>query len=314
MLSVIIVSWNVCELLRACLKSLEACSCTRMLQRIVVVDNASSDGSANMVATDFSYVHLLCEENRGFSAGNNAGLRCVREWWAQQSNGEDYALLLNPDTVVQPGALDALVDAMRADAGVGLLGPRLRYADGSVHSSRRRFPTLELAMVESTWAEARAPRAMLDSYTMRDVPDDQPCDVDWVVGAAMFVRRQVVEQVGGLDEQLFFMYCEETDWCRRIRDAGWRIAYRPCAEIVHYEGRSSEQVSAQRMIWFNTSKVRYFAKHHGVQQAEVLRRSLLAQFRRQIGVEILKMLLGHKWAMRRARIAAYCAVLASDLR
>lgn len=314
MLCIVIVNWNVRDLLRACLRSIEVQSCTRMPQQVIVVDNESSDGSADMVAAEFPDVHLLREANRGFSAGNNAGLRLATALWSQVAGGEDYALLLNPDTIVEPGAFDALVDAMRAHPRAGLIGPQLRYPDGSVQSSRRRFPTLQVACFESTWAAARAPHGLLERFYMQDLPDDQPCAVDWVVGAAMLVRRETIEQVGLLDEDTFFMYSEETDWCKRIRDAGWDVRYEPAARVVHYEGRSSVQASVRRMIHFNTSKVRYFRKHHGEQQAEVLRRNLLAQFRREVRVESLKMLLGSRPAMRRERIAAYRAVLASELR
>jgi len=222
--------------------------------------------------------------------------------------------LLNPDTEATPGALDALVDAMRARPQAGVVGPQLRYPDGTLQSSRRRFPTLELALVESTWAAARAPAALLDAYYVREASEDAPCRVDWVVGAAMMTRRAVVEQVGGLDAETFFLYSEETDWCLRIVQRGWEVWYWPDAKIVHHEGRSSEQVSARRMVQFNTSKVRYFRKHHGDEQAERLRRSLLGQFRRQLIFEIGKLLLGHKPSLRRERIAAYRTVLRSGLR
>lgn len=325
MLCILIVSWNVRELLRACLQSLQAHPCTLMQQAIVVVDNASHDGSAEMVTAGYPHVTLLQNQtNRGFTGGNNDGLREVERLWSTRvaaRSGQtstlpqraDYVLLLNPDTEVTPGALDELVGYAEANDGVGVVGPQLRYPDGSVQSSRRRFPSLQLAMVESTWAQAGAPRALLDHYYVRDRSDDETCDVDWVVGAAMLVRRAAIERVGGLDEQSFFMYSEELDWCKRIKDAGWRVAYHPRARIVHHEGQSSGQVSAQRMIYFNTSKVRYFAKHHGTADAEALRRSLLTQFEQQIRMERIKALLGHKRALRNERIAAYEAVLASGL-
>jgi hypothetical protein len=314
MLVIVIVSWNVRDLLRRCLQSLNDHSCSLLPQRIVVVDNDSSDGSAEMVAAEFPAVELLRRENRGFSAGNNAGLQRAAELWANAPIEECFAFLLNPDTEVAPGALDALVDAMHTQARAGLIGPQLRYPDGAVQSSRRRFPTLALALVESTWAAASAPAALFDHYYVRDASDDAPCRVDWVVGAAMLVRRAVIEQVGGLDDATFFMYSEETDWCRRIVQAGWEVWYWPAARIVHHEGRSSGQVSARRMMLFNTSKVRYFRKHHGEMQAERLRHGLLGQFRRQLCIEVCKLLIGHKPQVRRERIAAYRAVLRSGLK
>jgi hypothetical protein len=325
MLCILIVNWNVRDKLRACLQSLAAHPAKLQPQEIVVVDNASSDDSVAMVRREFPAVECIANtENRGFTGGNNDGLQRVRALWATQIGARsgqtsdatraDFVLLLNPDTEVTPGALDELLGRAIADATIGIVGPQLRYPDGSVQSSRRRFPTLALAKVESTWAQARAPRALLDAYYVRDCPDDQTCDVDWLVGAALLARREAVEAVGDLDETRFFMYSEELDWCKRMKDAGWRVVYHPRARVVHHEGASSRQVSTQRMIYFNTSKVRYFEKHHGPQAAEALRAALLAQFRRQRTIETVKGWLGHKRALRRERVAAYSAVIASGLR
>jgi GT2 family glycosyltransferase len=130
----------------------------------------------------------------------------------------------------------------------------------------------------------------------------------------MLVRWEAYEQVGGLDEHNFFMYSEELDWCKRIKAAGWKVIYDPRAQIVHHEGKSSEQVSAQRTIYFNTSKVRYFAKHHGRAQARLLRAALLAMFAWQWALEGAKWLLGHRRALRAERMRAYAQVLRSGLR
>ncbi len=328
MLCVLIVNWNVREKLRACLTSLAAHPCTLRPQEIVVVDNASTDGSVEMVRAEFPHVHLIANEtNRGFTGGNNDGLKHVEHLWRTQigarsgqrpvdhaAPAEHYVLLLNPDTEVTRGALDELLAYAETHPDVGVVGPQLRYPDGAIQSTRRRFPTLALALVESTWRQSRAPRALLDAYYMRDLPDDQTAPVDWLVGAALLVRQRALERAGPLDEATFFMYSEEIDWCKRMREAGFGVVYHPRAVIVHHEGASSGQVSAQRMILFNTSKVRYFAKHHGAAQAETLRRSLLGQFRWQLWLERAKLALGSRPALRRERIAAYQAVLASGLR
>jgi N-acetylglucosaminyl-diphospho-decaprenol L-rhamnosyltransferase len=325
MVCVLIVNWNVRDKLRACLQALQAHPATLQAQEIIVVDNASHDDSAAMVRAEFPGVELIVNEtNRGFTGGNNDGLRRVRALWSTRvaarsgqssdARADDFVLLLNPDTEAAPGALDEMLGLALADARIGVVGPQLRYPDGAVQSSRRRFPTLELAMVESTWAQDRAPRALLDSYYVRDRGDDETCDVDWLVGAALLVRREAVEAVGDLDEERFFMYSEELDWCKRIKDAGWRVVYHPRARVLHHEGASSAQVSTRRMIYFNTSKVRYFEKHHGPQAAAALRESLLAQFRKQRTLERIKAALGHKSALRRERVAAYTAVIDSGLR
>jgi N-acetylglucosaminyl-diphospho-decaprenol L-rhamnosyltransferase len=317
MLVIIIVSWNVRELLRACLQSLLRFPANMLRQEIIVVDNASSDGSAEMVRNEFPLIHLIANAtNKGFTGGNNDGLRLADGLIAGEAPeaAHHFLFLLNPDTEVKPSTLDMLSGYAIAHTAVGLIGPRLRYGDGSLQSSRRRFPTLLTALFESTWLQRYAPRRALHQFYMQDQADDDTCEADWVVGAAMFVRYAAYQQVGLLDEENFFMYSEETDWCKRMKDAGWRIMYLPQAEVVHYEGRSSQQVSAQRMKLFNTSKVRYFVKHHGVWQAGVLRWWLLGQFVWQLGLEGMKWILGSQREMRAERIRAYCCVLQSGLR
>jgi N-acetylglucosaminyl-diphospho-decaprenol L-rhamnosyltransferase len=316
MLVIIIVSWNVRKLLQACLKSLLRFPANTFRQEIIVVDNASGDGSAEMVRNEFPSVHLIANAtNKGFTGGNNDGLRLADGLIASDPHDEahQFLFLLNPDTEVKPGALDTLSAYAMANPTAGLIGPRLRYGDGSLQSSRRRFPTLLTALFESTWLQRYAPRHALHQFYMQDQADDEACDVDWVVGAAMFVRHAAYQQVGLLDEASFFMYSEETDWCKRMKDAGWGVVYLPQAEVVHYEGRSSQQASAQRMKLFNTSKVRYFAKHHGAWQAELLRLWLLGQFVWQLGLEQVKWLLGNQRDLRAERMRAYLSVLRSGL-
>ncbi|MEM4724027.1 MAG: glycosyltransferase family 2 protein, partial [Candidatus Hadarchaeum sp.] len=137
-------------------------------------------------------------------------------------------------------------------------------------------------------------------------------DVDWVTGACLLIRRQAWEQVGPLDEG-FFMYSEELDWCRRLKKAGWRVVYIPWAEIIHHEGQSSSQVVPARHIYFQSSKVRYFRKHHGLLAGEILRFFLLATYVYQLLMESIKWLVGHKRPLRRERIIAYLQVLRSRL-
>jgi N-acetylglucosaminyl-diphospho-decaprenol L-rhamnosyltransferase len=225
-----------------------------------------------------------------------------------------YLLLLNPDTEVVDDALATVVGYMDAHLEIGALGPQLRYPDGSFQSSRRRFPTFATALVESTvlqqhWSENR----FLRRYYLADTSDTAIQPVDWVVGACLLVRREAYKQVGGLDEG-FFMYSEELDWCRRIKDAGWQVVYLPTAVVIHHEGKSSEQVVAARHIHFQSSKVRYFRKHHGRLQAEALRWFLLATYAYQCLREGAKWLMGHKRPLRAGRLRAYRQVLRSGLR
>lgn len=305
--SIIILSWNVRDLLRRCLSSLPLSSPD---VEILVVDAASSDGSVGMVRAEFPRaefpaVKLIASgENLGYTRGNNLGLRAA---------AGRYLLILNADTEVVGDAIPQMLAYMDAHPRVGVLGPQLLYSDGTIQSTRRRFPSLATGFFESTWFQPLAPRRLLDYYYVRDLPDDATGEVDWVVGAALLVRREAYEQVGGFDEG-FFMYSEEMDWCRRMKAAGWQVIYCPAARIVHHEAKSSAQVPAATHIRFNSSKVRYFRKYHGPLAAEALRWFLLCNFAIQLGLEWAKGLLGHKREMRGERVEAYWKVLKSGLR
>ncbi len=324
-LSIIIVNWNVCDLLCACLDSILGQASlmtahTWMLDdagyaiEILVVDSASSDGSAATVEREFPAVRLWASEtNLGYAGGNNLGLR--------HSSGR-YALLLNPDTLVRRGALRTMLDYIEDHPQVGVLGPRLYYpagaptndTPGETQSSRRRFPTMGTALIESTFLEQWFPHhPALKRYRVLDRSDDAVCEVDWVTGACLMVRRAAIDQVGLIDEN-YFMYSEELDWQKRIRQAGWRVVYLPQAEVIHYEGKSSEQVAAFRDIRFHKSKILYFTRHHGKRSGELLRYWLLFHFRYKWSVEAIKWLLGHKRALRQQRMQVYRQVLQSRLR
>jgi N-acetylglucosaminyl-diphospho-decaprenol L-rhamnosyltransferase len=343
-LSVVIVNWNVGDLLRNCLSSLLRSpgigwgdrsanlkgdprsiaplseprpSPSLMLSplfsgEVIVVDNASSDGSVAMVSGEFPWVRLIASpENLGFTGGNNRAIPL--------SQGR-YVLFLNPDTEVIGSALVAMVAFMDEHPEIGVLGPELRYGDGSPQSSRRRFPSFMMALFESTplaWHWPGNPWAR--RYRMDDVPlpaagEAKAQPVDWVVGAALLVRREVIEQVGSFDEG-YFMYSEELDFCRRaVVDAGWRAAYYPGAQVLHHEGKSSEQMVAARHIRFQTSKVRYFRKHRGALAAESLRVSVLVMFSIEWALEAAKWFLGSRRGLRRERMAAYGQLLRTGLR
>jgi N-acetylglucosaminyl-diphospho-decaprenol L-rhamnosyltransferase len=301
-LSVVIVNWNVKALLRDCLRSLgEADQVLHPTGEIIVVDSASTDGSPQMVRAEFPQVRLIASrENLGYAGGNNVGAAAARG---------RYIFLLNPDTVIKPGVLSAMIDYMDARPQVGALGPQLLWPDGTVQSSRRRFPTLGSLFWESTLLGQWWPRNRhIQRYYMVDCPPDQPQLVDWVVGAAIFIRAETWRQIGPIDES-FFMYFEETDWCRRCVEAGWEIHYLPSVQIVHYEGKSSEQVMADRTIRFQRSKIRYARKYFGRGWALVLRLFLWATFAFQWLAESTKWLIGHRRDLRRQRMIAYGQVL-----
>ena len=315
-LSIVIVNWNVVGLLRRCLSSIVGelrpepgldlvLPGTLWSYEIWAVDNASTDGSSEMVREEFPYVHLIANsENLGFTVANNQAI--------VKSKGK-FILLLNCDTEVVDDALATMVAYMEEHSDVGVLGPQLRYPDGEIQSSRRRFPTMATAYLESTILQQWFPdNSILQRYFMADVPDDHVQEVDWVVGACLMTRRQVVDQIGLLDEG-FFMYSEELDWCYRAKQAGWKVVYLPSAEVLHYEGRSSTQVVPARHIHFQSSKVRFFRKHHGPVAGELLRLFLLASYVFQLCEEAAKWLLGHKRRLRAERVKAYWQVLRSGL-
>ncbi len=319
-LSIIIVNWNVCDLLRRCLESLLAGAqpdadapdlwlspdSPSFRFEIIVVDSASSDGSVYMVQSEFPRVILHASPtNLGYAGGNN--------WGLEHARGR-YVLILNPDTWLPPGTLPLMLRYLDEHPQVGVVGPQLCYPDGSIQSSRRRFPTLTVALVESTFLQKWFPRhpALRRYYTL-DLPDQATGEVDWLSGACLMARREVIAQVGLFDEA-FFMYSEELDWQKRIRAAGWHIVYLPTARVIHYEGKSSEQVIALRHIRFQKSKIRYMTKHHGRWIGRLVRAWLLFNYVYEWTVEALKWLAGHKRPLRRERMQVYAQVLRTGLR
>lgn len=303
-LSIIIVNWNVKELLMECLRSIEEQAGDINLE-VIVVDSASSDESADMIEEAFPWVKLIAsKQNLGYPRGNNVGISV--------SSGR-HILILNPDTVVLNDALTVLVNYLEEHIDVGAVGPQLLNIDGTVQSSRRRFPSLITGLFESTWLEPLAPESLLKRYYAMDLPDNQENDVDWLTGASLMVPRRVIDHVGLFDEG-YFMYSEELDWCRRINDAGWRVVYLPQAQIVHHAGKSSEQAVTARHVNFQQAKLRYFRKHHGRAAASSLRLFLLANYSWQLALEAMKGLLGNKRGIRRQRVRSYWEVIRSGLR
>lgn len=303
-LSIIIVSWNVADLLATCLESVFP-ALGHLRAEVIVVDSASTDHTTTLIGQRFPQVTFLAQpENIGYTRANNIGLA--------QASGR-HLLLLNPDTEIIGGALVRMVVYLDAHPDVGIVGPYTRNTDGSYQSSRRRFPTLATAFFESTWLQPYAPKSLLDRFYVNDAPPDQTLEVDWVQGSALMARRAVYDQLGGLDEG-YVMYSEELDWCKRAKNAGWHVVFLAEAQITHHGGKSSDQVVARRQILFQQSKLRYFRKYHGVFAAQILRLYLLVSYLIQLAIESLKGLLGHKRALRQERVRQYWQVLRSGLK
>jgi N-acetylglucosaminyl-diphospho-decaprenol L-rhamnosyltransferase len=298
-LTIIIVSWNVEHFLAACLDSIRTNAGSLTLE-VIVVDSYSSDGTVEMVRALYPWVKLLPQAaNVGFTHGNNIGLAAANS---------RYMMLLNPDTEVIADALPKMVAYLDDHPDVAIAGPHTLNVDGTTQSTRRRFPTLATAIFESTWLQRFAPKRVLEHYYALDIADDATADVDWVQGSALMIRRKVYGQIGGLDEQ-YIMFSEETDWCKRARDAGGRVVYLGDAKIVHHGGKSTEQVSALKHIYFQTSKLRYFRKYHGKTAEIALRVFLVMSYTQQLYMEWLKSIVGHKRDMRRERVRIYRQVL-----
>lgn len=287
-LAVIIVSWNVRDLLAACLGSVLAdLDASGLAGQVWVVDNGSSDGTVELLRREFPQVRLLASDtNLGFAGGNNAALRAMgftgRPLAPAVPSLPEIVLLLNPDTLVHPGALATLTAFMQSEPGAGIAGARLVYGDGSFQHSGFAFPGLgQLAiellplpgrLVESRW-NGRYARALYDS--------GRPFRVDHPLGAAMCVRREAIEQVGLLDEQ-YRMYVEEIDWSKRIVSAGWTAYCVPQAVVTHYGGQSTGQVRLNSFVNLWASRYRFYRRYYHPLKLLAARWILRAGLGRQI--------------------------------
>ncbi|MFQ5434739.1 MAG: glycosyltransferase family 2 protein, partial [Anaerolineae bacterium] len=243
--AVIIVSWNVRELLDQCLRSVCAeFEKSGLNGRVWVVDNASTDGTPELLADVFPHVTVIANDhNPGFGAANNQGLR------AAAAAEPRYFFLLNPDTLLQPGSLAALVTALDERPSAGVAGAKLVYGDGRFQHGAFYFP----GVVQIAFDLFRMPARLYESRLNGRYPfswyenGSPPFPVDFVLGATMMLRAEVVQDTKGFDEA-FHMYCEEIDWCWRIRQAGWQIVAVPGAEVVHFGGESTRQIPAQSLV------------------------------------------------------------------
>jgi GT2 family glycosyltransferase len=265
-LSIIIVNWNTRELLAQCLESVsdEIRELHPLRVETLVVDNASCDGSAQMVRGRFPWVHLIENPtNVGFAQANNQAMG--------QCNGR-YVLLLNPDTEVKPGALEALIRFMDAHPKTGGAGARLLNPDGTLQPSCYPAPTLSREFWRLFHLDALRPYGV---YHMADWDLDRPRSVDIVQGACMILCREALNQVGLLDAE-YFIYSEEVDLCHRLKQAGWHLCWMPQAQVVHYGGQSTQQVAAAMFLQLYQGKILYFRKHYGRLTTQVYKLILIA--------------------------------------
>jgi hypothetical protein len=238
--SVCIVTYQSAAFLRGCLRSLYE-SAPRSSFEVVVVDNGSDDGVQAMLGREFPSVHLIQNlKNEGYTRPMNQALRAGRG---------AFLLQLNPDTIVLPQALDQLVASLRSHPEVGIVGPKVLNRDGTLQMPCRRGEPRPLAVIAYFTGLARLfPKSRrLGGYLLNYLEEDQPAEVAGVSGSCMLIRREVVDQIGYLDER-YFAYQEDADYCFRARQAGWKVMYFPEAQIVHFGGQGGSRVQPYRSI------------------------------------------------------------------
>jgi len=251
--SIIIVNWNTKDLLRDCLKSVYQCT-SDVDYEIIVVDNASTDGSVEMIRNNFPQAILIeNSENRGFAAANNQGMSVAKG---------RYVLLLNSDTVVLDNAIANTVRFADENTQTAVVGCRVLNPDLTLQQTCFMFPSVLNMLLSSTYLYKLFPKSRFfgrEQMTWWDRNDIRQVDV--VTGCFMLVRRQAIEQVGTMDEQ-FFMYGEETDWCYRFREKGWKVMFAPVGEIIHFGGQSTAQKPVAMIVQLRLSILKFIKKHY----------------------------------------------------
>lgn len=248
--SLVVVNYNTASDLRACLASARE---KLGDVEVVVVDNGSSDGSPEMVREEFPWVRLVENPgNPGYASACNRGIAATRE---------PYVFILNSDVEFQADGLEELLDFLDAHPEVGALGPMVLNSDGTVQMSCRRFPSMLENAVHGLAGDIWPDNPLTRSYQMKDLERNEPCEVDWVSGAAMLLRREAAERVGGFDEA-YFMYVEDVDICWRLREAGYRVFFHPGFRLVHHIGKTSSQQSTRMLYHHHRSMFVFFRKRY----------------------------------------------------
>jgi GT2 family glycosyltransferase len=248
-LSIIIVNWNTKEFLLPCVRSVLE-SEQGISSELIVVDNGSRDASANEVKMTFPFIRLAeNQKNIGFAKAVNQ--------WLQKASGR-YILLLNPDTQIKGGTIGRLVSFMDSHPDTGVAGAQLLNSDGSKQNSIANFPSLATELLNKRLLRGLFPKR----YPGKEKDYTEPVEVDSVIGACMVVRREAIERVGLLDED-YFLFLEETDWCYRMKRAGWKIYHVPDAEVYHFQGKSAEKEKKRARVEYFRSRYHFFKKNRG---------------------------------------------------
>jgi N-acetylglucosaminyl-diphospho-decaprenol L-rhamnosyltransferase len=261
-LAVVIISWNVRDLLARCLDSLfRDLDSSQIDSRVLVIDNASMDGSVEMIREKFPHVELTAsEKNLGFAGGNNLGLALLG-FKDLALFHVPFILLLNPDTEIQPGAIKSMLAFIEANPQAAVVTSSLSYGDGSFQHSAFHFPGLTQLYMELLPYPARFYESRLNGrYARKQYDDGKPFEIDHPLGAVMLVRSEAIEQCGLLDEG-FTLYCEEVDWCARFKEADWKNYCVPSAEIIHHSAKSTSQVRVESFEKLWRARYRLHIKH-----------------------------------------------------
>jgi len=291
-LGIVIVNYNTRDLLRACLRSVYA-SQGDFTFEVCVVDNGSSDGSAEMVAAEFPRTRLIVnEENVGYPSANNQGLMAFgfAETADTQSQTPKFALLLNSDTELGPDALVRMLDFMAEHPDAGAAGPRLVLPDGSLdRACRRSLPTPEVSFYRLTGLSRLFPRSRrFGRYNLTYLDPDQVAEVGSVVGAFMLVRAEAIAQAGLMDGQ-FFLYGEDLDWAYRIKAAGWKIYYNPAVTVLHVKRASTRHNPRARIEFYRAMDI-FYRKHYAAETPWWLHALIVGAISLRRGLEQLRLL------------------------
>ena len=280
-----IVSWNVRDLLARCLTALfTELDSAQVAAHVIVVDNASRDGSPEMMRARFPQIELIArEDNPGFAASNNLGMRTLGFGGNRAVLLPAFCLLLNPDTEIQPGAIKTLLDGLHSRADAAIATSKLSYGNGSFQHSAFHFPGLAQLYIDLFPAPGRWYESRLNGrYPRRLYDSGQPFEIDTPLGAVMLLRREAIEQVGVFDEG-FALYCEEIDWAARFKKAGWKNLCVPAAHVIHYAGQSTSQVRAESFVQLWTARYRLYQKHPEFAPLPLARLIVRAGMRRKQG-------------------------------
>lgn len=253
-LSIVIVSWNGRQFLKDCLSSISE-SAGSLVREVIVVDNGSADGSPEMVAHEFPDVRLFrLHENVGFARANNVAIKEATGTWLA---------LVNSDVIVHHGCFNKLVAFLAKHPAVGLVGPKVFGRDGGLQRTCRRLPTAWNTLCRALALDTAFPKCRLFSgREMRHWNQQDEAEVEVINGCFWVARRSAVEQVGGLDEHFFF-YAEDVDWCKRFRDANWKVVFVPEATATHFGGGSSARAPLRYSVEMIRANLFYWRKHHG---------------------------------------------------